>query len=317
LGTFAFPARRLPRSGNSIAFTYDALGRQLTETGPQGTVTRSYDLAGHRIAIAADNGYQSYRDYRVTGELSAIRESSTTTLAGYSYDGLGRPAGMSRADGTAMSWTYDAVGRVATMGDDLSGTTYDRAVTFSYNPAGQIVGRTDTNDAFALTGLANQVVSDTHNGLNQVSTTGSTSVTHDARGNTTAIGSASYGYDSENRLTSAPGGTTLTYDPLGRLYEVADASAAHVFLYDGLQAITAYDVPASGPITGEYVINGDALNTPLVSYTGTGRNWHHADERGIRPHAGGRFGHTDQARRPRRPTTRHALDKLGKPSLPL
>jgi RHS repeat-associated protein len=264
----------------SFSFTYDALGRQLTETGPQGTVTRTFDLAGRRIAIAADNGYQSYRDYRVTGELSAIREDATTTLVGYSFDGLGRATGMSRADGTSMSWTYDAVGRLATMADNLSGTTYDRSITFSYNPAGQIVGRTDTNDAFALTGLANQNVTDTHNGLNQVSTTGSTSVTHDARGNTTAIGSASYGYDSENRLTSGPGGTTLTYDPLGRLYEVADAGAAHVFLYDGLQAITAYDVPASGPITGEYVINGDAPNSPLVSYTATSRIWHHSDERG-------------------------------------
>jgi YD repeat-containing protein len=36
------------RTGHALSFTHDALGRQLTETSPNGTVTSAYDLAGRR-----------------------------------------------------------------------------------------------------------------------------------------------------------------------------------------------------------------------------------------------------------------------------
>ena len=41
----------------------------------------------------------------------------------------------------------------------------------------------------------------TVNGLNQVTTGASVSWTHDARGNATAVGANTFGYDAENRLT--------------------------------------------------------------------------------------------------------------------
>jgi YD repeat-containing protein len=34
-----------------LSFTHDALGRQLTEAGPNGTVTSAYDLAGRRTKL--------------------------------------------------------------------------------------------------------------------------------------------------------------------------------------------------------------------------------------------------------------------------
>jgi hypothetical protein len=60
--------------------------------------------------------------------------------------------------------------------------------------ARQIATNTRSNDAYSFTALANQNRTDTHNGLNQVTATGSTSVSHDARGNTSAIGSTAYTY---------------------------------------------------------------------------------------------------------------------------
>lgn len=38
------------------------------------------------------------------------------------------------------------------------------------------------------------------------------------------IGSNRYGYSSENMLKTGPGGVSLDYDPLGRLYQTAGGS---------------------------------------------------------------------------------------------
>jgi hypothetical protein len=115
------------------------------------------------------------------------------------------------------SYTYDSVSRLASQGEDLAGTSHDQSSTFTFNPAGQIASVSRSSDSYAFTGHANANRTDTHNGLNQVTASGSTSVTHDARGNTDGIGSAVYVYDLDNRLRQASGGAVLNYDPLGRL----------------------------------------------------------------------------------------------------
>ena len=79
---------------------------------------------------------------------------------------------------------------------------------FDYNPAAQIIRNTRSNDAYAYTARVNLSVTDAINGLNQVTATGATSVTHDARGNITAIGTASYGYRSDNLMTTAGSATS-------------------------------------------------------------------------------------------------------------
>ena len=55
----------------------------------------------------------------------------------------------------------------------------------------------------------------------------------DARGNLTLDPSTSrtYGYSSENLLTSASGGVSFAYDPLLRLYST---SSGYRFAYDGI-----------------------------------------------------------------------------------
>jgi RHS repeat-associated protein len=80
---------------------------------------------------------------------------------------------------------------------DFAGSAHDVTFGFAYNPAGQIVSRSSDNDAYAFTGAANQSVTDSHNWLNQVTATGTTGVTHDLRGNTTAIGSSPFAYTAQ------------------------------------------------------------------------------------------------------------------------
>jgi RHS repeat-associated protein len=272
-----------------VNFTYDALGRRLSETGPVAFTSYEYDPAGRRTRLHFNNGGPSmHYDHLVTGELAAIRENGATSGAGvlatFGYDSLGRRTSLTRGNGAVTSYTYDSVSRLASQSEDLAGTSHDQSSTFTFNPAGQIASVSRSNDTYAFTGHANASRTDTHNGLNQVTASGSTGISHDARGNTDGIGSAVYAYDLDNRLRQASGGAVLNYDPLGRLtnsYDFNDiAGTIDYFARDGARIIG--EAASGGGIARRYV-HGEGLDEVLVQYEGSGtsdRRWLHADERG-------------------------------------
>jgi RHS repeat-associated protein len=123
----------------------------------------------------------------------------------------------------------------------------------------------------------------TSNGLNQYTASGSATLSYDANGNLTSDGSTSYVYDDENRLVSASGGhsATLSYDPLGRLWQVSSSSTGTTrFLYDGDHI--AIESDGSGNVLRTYV-HGDGADEPLLWYEvvpgGVSRRYFHRDER--------------------------------------
>jgi hypothetical protein len=85
------------------------------------------------------------------------------------------------------------------------------------------------------------------------------------RGSLTNAGSTTYGYDGENRLTSGPNATQLSYNPEGQLIRVASSSGgAAKFLYDRTDLAAEYD--DSGALLCRYVHGG--VDEPLVWYEG-------------------------------------------------
>jgi hypothetical protein len=68
---------------------------------------------------------------------------------------------------SSVAYGYDAVGRLTSLGHDLTGTSYDQSLGFGYNPASQIRQSTRSNDAYAWTGHYNVTRAYTSNGLNQ------------------------------------------------------------------------------------------------------------------------------------------------------
>ncbi|WP_343517780.1 RHS repeat-associated core domain-containing protein [Sphingomonas sp.] len=271
--------------GHSLSFAFDALGRNTSAAANSGSFTYQYDLAGRRTRVTYPGGsfYAQY-DYLVTGEVSAIRENGATSGAGvlatFGYDDLGRRTSLTRGNGTVTSYGYDAVSRLASLGHDLAGTSHDVTATFTHDPASGIASRTRDNDGYAFPGFANVNRTDTINGLNQVTQTGSTSVSHsDGRGNVTAIGSTAYYYDAENWMKSGAGIDQFYPDPAGRLIR-ALGSADTRYAWDGLDL--ALEMNASGTVLRRYV-HGPGMDAPLVWYEGSGtgdRRWLHADERG-------------------------------------
>jgi RHS repeat-associated protein len=278
------------QTGNSQSYTYDALGRKLTEVGQLGTATSTWNLDGTRATLALPGGGITLTyDRLVTGEVSKIRENGATSgigvLAAYGYNSLLNRTSVAFGNGVNTSYSYDAVSRLASLSHDVAGTGDDLTIgSISYNPASQIASLTRSNDAYAWTGHGTGSTTTVTNGLNQLATVGGVSGTHDARGNLTAdpVSGNGYGYSSENLLSSATVGVysvTLAYDPTMRLSQVTGPSTTR-FGYDGVDLVAEDN--GSGILLRRYV-PGPGSDEAVVWYEGTGtadRRFLQTDERG-------------------------------------
>jgi len=274
------------QTGNALSFTYDALDRKLTEAGPHGTATSQYDLADRRTQLTyPGTGLFVNYDYLVTGEVTTVREngaiSGVGVLASYGYDNLGNRTSVTFGNGAAQAFTYDPVSRLASLTNNLTGTANDLTATFTYNPSSQIASTVRTGDTYAWSGHGNGSTAFIQNGLNQQVTIGGSAATWDSKGNLTSEpqSAKTYGYSSENLLTSASGGVTLSYDPALRLYQVAGGSTTRL-VYDSVNAIAEYD--GSNSLQRRFVF-GSGIDQPIVQYEGSGtseRRFMSADERG-------------------------------------
>lgn len=273
--------------GFALSFGYDALGRQTSESGPQGTVNQAFDLAGRRTQLSTSSGYQLLYQHLVTGEMTAILDANSWPHITFAYDDLGRRTGVSRIFGTTSSWSYDPVSRLSGLGHDFAGTASDVSKSFTHNPALQIAGSTISNDAYTFTGQ-NVNTAYTANGLNQMTSINGMKATYGATGNMTynPVSGRSYGYDSEDKLTSASGDVSLVHDPIGRLYQVTSGSGVRRFLYaageSGLpEPISEYD--GAGALVAHYGF-GPGPDEPMLWWDVNGASVAlrtlHADERG-------------------------------------
>jgi RHS repeat-associated protein len=276
-------------TGSGITNSYDALGRLvISATNMDGTsraFTSTWDSASNRTALTGDSGYWAGFAYDMLGRMSAYKEGGSIPVVSFGYDPAGRRSSLSTGwSGTTsgVAYGYDPLGRLTGLTHDLAGSGSDQALTFGYNPAGQIVSRTSSNDAYASNTAQSVSRAYTANELNQYTAAGPATFSYDANGNLTSDGANNYVYDEENRLVGASGdhSAALSYDPLGRLWQVTGASGTTRFLYDGDRLITEYD--GSGNPLRSYV-HGPGADEPLVWYeasAGWARRYYHADRQG-------------------------------------
>ncbi len=196
----------------------------------------------------------------------------------FGYDGNGQPGQLTqKCNGTTTDFAYLADGRFASFTLNAGGTSQDNVLSATFNAAGQVASRSQSNDSFAFAGHRNVDRSYQTNGLNQYLSAGPATFTYDANGNLTGDGASTWVYDVENLLVAARGlyAATLRYDPLGRLHEtvtgVADAIPANDVtvrrLYDGGALIAEYD--QTGTMLRRYVHGPNTgADTPLVWYEG-------------------------------------------------
>ena len=117
-------------------------------------MTSTWDIGGRRTTLAwpgGDNFFVTYT-YDNDDEMVNVEQQAATSgvglLAVFTYDNLGHRLGVSRGDGVSTTLTYDAAGRLSSLGytDASSNQAYSG---ISYNPADEMVQLTTSNAAYA------------------------------------------------------------------------------------------------------------------------------------------------------------------------
>src|SRR5207237_8630341 len=111
-------------SAQTLSFAYEGLGGNISQSGPHGTLSYGYDLAGQRTSMTyPDSGLVVGYSYDLAGEVTGIRENpsgSNTLLAAYAYTDLGLRAGIARGNGTSTRYSFDNVGRLNQLDQNLN-----------------------------------------------------------------------------------------------------------------------------------------------------------------------------------------------------
>ena len=260
-------------SGLGITNVYDGFGRMTSTANSMGSVSlavgQGFDADGDRTTVKDPDGTYFQYDYDGDDRLSDVRENGGTIIVSESYYPIGLPSGEVRG-GVTSSYDYDPAERPQTWTDTFINPSADLTTTLFYNPANQIITRTLSNDTYDYPGYVHGTTNYTPNGLNQYASVAGNSFAYDLNGNlkTDPTTQTGYSYDVENRLTNVSGSShtaTLTYDPLGRLFQIVTSGGTTQFLYDGDQLVGEYS--GAGTLLQRYV-HGPGSDEPLIWYSG-------------------------------------------------
>ena len=97
------------------AYTYDANGNRLTQSGPSGTVSATYDAQDRLL----NDGNESFT-YTADGQLKTKTDTTTGKVTTYTYDAQGDLTSVLLPDGTRIDYLIDGNGR--RIGKSVNGT---------------------------------------------------------------------------------------------------------------------------------------------------------------------------------------------------
>jgi len=254
-GTFAYDAADRLTASNGITFTRDPDGRLLSETFAAGkTVSYAYDAAG-RVTQVTDwlNGATAFT-YDAGGHVTGIMRPNGTN-ATYAYDAAGRlTQWVEKAPGpvglASVTLARDTLGRVVQALRNVPVVSMASAdsVPFSYDPAGQTLGRT-----------------------------------FDGLGRLLADGARTFQWDAAGRLTHYAIGNespTFTYDAFGRELTRNDVGVVRTLVWNYGTASPSLGMIEPGT-TGAIIVVCMPSGAPLYQVDATGaRTFYHFDERG-------------------------------------
>jgi RHS repeat-associated protein len=300
------------RENTEIRYTYDAFGNTLSTTYPDGNqITHTYNPHGRMMSTTDVAGNITAYEYNTLGlPVTAVQtdvEGTEVARVGYMYDDHGRVTTLTRGNTVETAYTYTSANLVAT-----ETTTKDREPqetrTYAYNPAGQLVSRTDTihDDTIGIPGSTHTVYTyDAHNRLiGSAVHAGVDTVTQHTAYTVTVSGdidtetvthspgtaeefatSRQFVYGLNGTLTGIstthPDGSTSTavqeYDAAGNLTRAAVGST---YTYNAANRQTGMTTPTGEVITTSYWASGQRANLTTADSAGirtTGFYWDGTD----------------------------------------
>lgn len=258
-----------PSSGE-IEYTHDTAGRLIREEYPDGKqVSYDRDGNGNVTKLTYPGGYYVTRVFDKLNRLTQLKLNGSSSAAiEFGYDELNRRTDLTYENGTTCEYGYQL--------DDLMTAltqTFDSASVafgYGYNAAHELTSQSVDDSGYMRHPSGGGTVSyGTANDLNQYPTVASVSQSYNSNGCLTGDGTWTFGYDTENRLTSAAKtgvSASYLYDPLGRQVQKQVGSTKTRFIYAGFQRIADYD--GSGTLVARYVY-GASVDEPLMVVNGS------------------------------------------------
>ena len=259
----------------TITRNYDLLDRTLSETTPQGTVTRTFDAGGRRLTLTVTGQPTITYSYDAANRLTQIQQAAGSNngnvvqTTGYSYDNANRLTQRIYPNGIHASYSYDN-------GNQLTGITYTKAdgsaiggLSYTYDTVGR---RTGVGGSLAQTNPGTPVSTTSVNAANQLTTFGAQTLTYDANGNLTSDGTNTYIWDARNQLQSIGGGNTASfqYDAFGRRIGKTIGTSSTGYLYDGINFVQEKSGTGSSAGVTANLITGPGTDNVLARQTAAG-----------------------------------------------
>ncbi len=206
-----------------VTFSYDAIGRQVSQTDILGSTITSYDDWKTIITDARGKSKNLYKD--AYNRLIKVDElnNSAVSITSYDYDSSGNLVKITDALGNIRNFVYDGAGR-RTYVEDLHAVADTSFGVYYYT-------YDDNGNATSITNPNGQIINSTFDDINRKLTedyTGAAGVevtnTYDA---------CTYGIGKLCTSTNTGGSDALTYNPLGQV-------ASKQTTIDGVQYLTTY-----------------------------------------------------------------------------
>jgi RHS repeat-associated protein len=290
-------------AGTPTTFGYDLDGRQISMTDTTGTTTYSYDMGDRQSALGTPQGSLTYQydswgrrtlltqavggttqiNY-VNEKVSSVLKMPENETTSWTYDSYGRISTQTLGNGTATTYSYDALDRLNSIIHRKSNGAIISSETYQYDAGGnltyKIVDSVRTDYGYDA---IDQLVS-------EVSPGRSVQYTYDANGNRLtrtvngsvetysysfgdrlqsrsggSSGAFSYNYDGAGRtigVTSPGGYTQLTYDYEDRLTNIVGPGVSATYAYNGIDS----RVSKAGAVGARtYKRDGTDVTAPVLS----------------------------------------------------
>ncbi len=229
----------------SVAYGYDSLNRLVTVTDNRitpGVTTYQYNDVGGLVTVTYPNNVVHTYNYDVTDRVTSVPVTrGGTTLASYThtFNFAGHKLTATEYSGRVATYTYDAVYKLATE-TVTNDPPNNGGLTYAHDAVGNRLGLTST-----LSAIPSATYSyDPNDRLN--------ADTYDANGNTLTSAGVNYGYDFEDRMTSA-GAVTMLYDGDGNRVSKTASGVTTRYLVDDLTP-TGYAQVAEEVVSGAVAV---------------------------------------------------------------
>lgn len=271
-----------PSTGD-FEFFFDTAGRFYREQYADGKqVTHILDSNGNRTRTTWPDGYYITRDVDQLNRVTDIKlNGSGSSAAHLDYDQLSRRVKLTCSNGTNVCYSWAPNNDLAALVQNFASSSVN--LNMGYNHVSQLVNNNPSNGSYGWHPSGGSTVAyGTADNANKYTTVGGVSYSYDGNMNLTGDGVWTFGYNTENQLTSASKtgvSASYLYDPIGRQAQKTVGSTKTRFIYDGSILIADYDT--SGNLVNRYVHGGVDEALIQITASGTISFFHHDNQNSV------------------------------------